>query len=166
MTSPPRLLIADDQRDILEALLLLLKNEGYRVDTAASPAAVLASIEESDYDAVLIDLNYARDTTSGQEGLELLARLQSSDPTLPVIVMTAWASVDVAVEAMRRGGAVVLDTRSPEAFGGGHIPGVLNVDLQGGQFGTRAAWLLPPDKPVILVLEGPGVLKKWRQRQR
>src|SRR5204863_300458 len=67
------------------------------------PAAVLASIEESDYDAVLIDLNYARDTTSGQEGLELLARLQSSDPTLPVIVMTAWASVDVAVEAMRRG---------------------------------------------------------------
>jgi DNA-binding NtrC family response regulator len=99
----PRLLIADDQRDILEALLLLLKSEGYKVDTAASPVAVLAAIEESDYDAVLIDLNYARDTTSGQEGLELLARLQSADPTLPVIVMTAWASVDVAVEAMRRG---------------------------------------------------------------
>src|SRR5207237_7421070 len=89
-------------------LLLLLKTEGYRVDTAASPAAVLASIEESDYDAVLIDLNYARDTTSGQEGLELLARLQSSDPTLPVIVMTAWASVDVAVEAMRRGARDVV----------------------------------------------------------
>ena len=103
MTSPPRLLVADDQRDILEALLLLLKKEGYRIDTAASPAAVLASIDESDYDAVLIDLNYARDTTSGQEGLELLARLQAADPTLPVIVMTAWASVDVAVEAMRRG---------------------------------------------------------------
>jgi DNA-binding NtrC family response regulator len=103
LSSAPRLLIADDQRDILEALLLLLKSEGYKVDTAASPVAVLAAIEESDYDAVLIDLNYARDTTSGHEGLELLARLQSADPTLPVIVMTAWASVDVAVEAMRRG---------------------------------------------------------------
>jgi DNA-binding NtrC family response regulator len=103
LSSVPRLLIADDQRDILEALLLLLKSEGYKVDTAASPVAVLAAIEESDYDAVLIDLNYARDTTSGQEGLELLARLQSADSTLPVIVMTAWASVDVAVEAMRRG---------------------------------------------------------------
>jgi DNA-binding NtrC family response regulator len=103
VSSAPRLLIADDQRDILEALLLLLKSQGYKVDTAASPVAVLGAVEESDYDAVLIDLNYARDTTSGQEGLELLARLQSVDPTLPVIVMTAWASVDVAVEAMRRG---------------------------------------------------------------
>jgi DNA-binding NtrC family response regulator len=102
-SAAPRLLIADDQRDILEALLLLLKSEGYRVTTAASPAAVLASVDDEDYDAVLIDLNYARDTTSGQEGLELLARLQDADPTLPVIVMTAWASVDVAVEAMRRG---------------------------------------------------------------
>jgi DNA-binding NtrC family response regulator len=102
-STAPRLLIADDQRDILEALLLLLKTEGYAVETAASPAAVLASVNEHDYDAALIDLNYARDTTSGQEGLELLARLQESDPTLPVIVMTAWASVDVAVEAMRRG---------------------------------------------------------------
>jgi DNA-binding NtrC family response regulator len=103
VTSSPRLLIADDQRDILEALLLLLKSEGYKVDTAASPAAVLAAVDDNDYDAVLIDLNYARDTTSGQEGLELLARLQAADSTLPVIVMTAWASVDVAVEAMRRG---------------------------------------------------------------
>ena len=102
-SKPTRILIADDQRDILEALLLLLKGEGFRVDTAASPAAVLAAVEETDYDAVLIDLNYARDTTSGEEGLELLARLHAADPTLPVIVMTAWASVDVAVEAMRRG---------------------------------------------------------------
>jgi DNA-binding NtrC family response regulator len=98
-----RVLIADDQRDILEALQLLLKNEGYQVECVASPAAVLAAIDQEDFDAVLIDLNYARDTTSGQEGLDLLARLHSSDATLPVIVMTAWASVDVAVEAMRRG---------------------------------------------------------------
>src|SRR3954467_859576 len=100
---PPRILIADDQRDILEALLLLLKNEGYKVDTAASPAGVLAAVDANDYDAVLIDLNYARDTTSGQEGLELLVRLRELDATLPVVVMTAWASVELAVEAMRKG---------------------------------------------------------------
>ena len=99
----PRILLADDQRDILEALQLLLKGEGYQVESVSSPAAVLAAIDESDFDAALIDLNYARDTTSGQEGLDLLARLHTDDPMLPVIVLTAWASVDVAVEAMRRG---------------------------------------------------------------
>ena len=99
----PRILVADDQRDILEALQLLLKSEGFQVQSVTSPAAVLAAIDETDFDAALIDLNYARDTTSGQEGLDLLARLQAGDPTLPVIVLTAWASVDVAVEAMRRG---------------------------------------------------------------
>jgi DNA-binding NtrC family response regulator len=99
----PRVLLADDQRDILEALQLLLKSEGFQVQAVTSPAAVLAAIAETDFDAALIDLNYARDTTSGQEGLDLLARMQSEDPMLPVIVLTAWASVDVAVEAMRRG---------------------------------------------------------------
>ena len=99
----PRVLLADDQRDILEALQLLLKSEGFQVQSVSSPAAVLAAIDEADFDAALIDLNYARDTTSGQEGLDLLARLHAEDPTLPVIVLTAWASVDVAVEAMRRG---------------------------------------------------------------
>ena len=99
----PRVLLADDQRDILEALQLLLKSEGFQVQSVTSPAAVLAAIAETDFDAALIDLNYARDTTSGQEGLDLLARMQSEDPMLPVIVLTAWASVDVAVEAMRRG---------------------------------------------------------------
>ena len=99
----PRVLLADDQRDILEALQLLLKSEGFQVQSVSSPAAVLAAIDEADFDAALIDLNYARDTTSGQEGLDLLARLHAQDPTLPVIVLTAWASVDVAVEAMRRG---------------------------------------------------------------
>ena len=99
----PRVLLADDQRDILEALQLLLKSEGFQVQSVSSPAAVLAAIDEADFDAALIDLNYARDTTSGQEGLDLLARIHADDPTLPVIVLTAWASVDVAVEAMRRG---------------------------------------------------------------
>jgi DNA-binding NtrC family response regulator len=99
----PRLLIADDQSDVLEALRLLLKPEGYTIEAVKSPAAVLKAVEARDYDLALIDLNYARDTTSGQEGLDLLNRLQTLDPSLPVVVMTAWASVDVAVEAMRRG---------------------------------------------------------------
>ncbi|MBL9207315.1 MAG: sigma-54-dependent Fis family transcriptional regulator [Opitutaceae bacterium] len=99
----PRILIADDQPDILEALRLLLKSEGYQIETVKSPASALKAIESKDFDLALIDLNYARDTTSGREGLDLLNRLQTLDAALPVVVMTAWASVDVAVEAMRRG---------------------------------------------------------------
>jgi len=99
----PRVLIADDQRDVLEALRLLLKGEGIECETASSPAGVLAALEARERDAALIDLNYTRDTTSGQEGLDLLARIQEIDPSLPVIVMTAWGTVDLAVEAMRQG---------------------------------------------------------------
>src|SRR3954470_24045351 len=97
-----RILIADDQADVLEALRLLLKGEGYQTETVKSPAAVIKAIEARDYSLVLMDLNYARDTTSGREGLDLLNKLQTIDPALPIVVMTAWASVDVAVEAMRR----------------------------------------------------------------
>ena len=99
----PRVLIADDQSDVLEALRLLLKAEGFQLETASSPAGVLAATEAREFDVALIDLNYTRDTTSGEEGLNLLSRIQSTDPTLPVVVMTAWGSVEVAVEAMRRG---------------------------------------------------------------
>jgi DNA-binding NtrC family response regulator len=102
-SEPARVLVADDQPDVVEALRLLLKGEGYAIESAASPAALLATLESREFDAVLMDLNYARDTTSGQEGLDLLPRLHALDPTLPVVVMTAWASVDLAVEAMRRG---------------------------------------------------------------
>jgi len=98
-----RVLIADDQADVLEALRLLLKSEGYQLETVSSPAGLLAAVEAREFDVVLMDLNYARDTTSGQEGLDLLTRLQALDQTLPVVVMTAWGSVEVAVEAMRRG---------------------------------------------------------------
>jgi DNA-binding NtrC family response regulator len=98
-----KILIADDQADVLAALRLLLKGENYDIVSASSPAGVLKTVESEDLDLVLIDLNYARDTTSGSEGLELLPRIQAVDPTLPVIVMTAWGSVDLAVEAMRRG---------------------------------------------------------------
>ena len=99
----PRILIADDQPDVLTALRLLLKGEGFQIESATSPAGVLGAVENRDFDAVLMDLNYARDTTSGREGLDLLCRLQSLDSALPVIVMTAWGSVELAVEAMRRG---------------------------------------------------------------
>jgi DNA-binding NtrC family response regulator len=98
-----RVLVADDQRDVLEALRLLLKPEGYAIETATSPSAALRAIETSDFDVALMDLNYTRDTTSGQEGLDLLTQIAGIDATLPVIVMTAWGSVEVAVEAMRRG---------------------------------------------------------------
>jgi DNA-binding NtrC family response regulator len=98
-----RVLVADDQRDVLEALRLLLKSEGMDCETASSPAGALAALEARQHDAVLIDLNYARDTTSGQEGLDLLGRIRELDANLPVIVMTAWGTVDLAVEAMRRG---------------------------------------------------------------
>jgi DNA-binding NtrC family response regulator len=101
--SKPRILIADDQPDVLIALRLLLKGEGYETESANSPAGILAALESRDFDAVLMDLNYARDTTSGQEGLDLLCRIQALDSTIPVIVMTAWGSVQIAVEAMRRG---------------------------------------------------------------
>jgi DNA-binding NtrC family response regulator len=99
----PRVLIADDLHEVREALRLLLKAEGFETETAGSPAEILQAVTSREFDAVLMDLNYTRDTTSGREGLDLLTRLRGVDESLPVVVMTAWASVDVAVEAMRRG---------------------------------------------------------------
>jgi DNA-binding NtrC family response regulator len=99
----PSLLVADDQPHILDALELLLEPEGFRVEKARSPIMVLEALKSGSYDALLIDLNYTRDTTSGQEGLDLLTQIKTQDPQMPVIVMTAWANVEVAVEAMRRG---------------------------------------------------------------
>src|ERR1700691_1840167 len=98
-----RILVADDQPDVREALRLLLKGEGFETETVASPAAVLSSLEAREFDGLLMDLNYARDTTSGQEGLDLLSNIRAKDSTLPIIVMTAWGSLELAVEAMRRG---------------------------------------------------------------
>jgi len=100
---PGRVLVADDQRDVLEAVRLLLKGEGYHIETVTSPPRLIEAAETREFDVILLDLNYTRDTTSGQEGLDLLAQLQALDSTLPVVVMTAWGSVEVAVEAMRRG---------------------------------------------------------------
>ncbi len=97
------MLLADDLPDVREALRLLLKGEGFETQAASSPAELIAALEAREFDAILMDLNYARDTTSGQEGLDLLGRIQAMDSALPVIVMTAWGSVELAVEAMRRG---------------------------------------------------------------
>jgi DNA-binding NtrC family response regulator len=102
-THSRRILIADDQPDVLEALRLLLKREGFEIESATSPDAVIGALKPREFDLLLIDLNYTRDTTSGLEGLDLLSRIAQADATLPVVVMTAWGTVELAVEAMRRG---------------------------------------------------------------
>ena len=99
-----RVLVADDQPDVLESLNLLLKNEGFVIDIVSSPRAVIEAVQSCHYDVLLLDMNYARDTTSGGEGLELLSRISELDQPPPVVLMTAWSSVDLAVEAMRNGG--------------------------------------------------------------
>src|SRR6267143_7555 len=108
--SEPVILIADDQTHVIEALRLLLKGEGYRTESATSPAGVLSSIESRNFDCILMDLNYARDTTSGAEGLDLLSRLQSMDATAPVVVMTAWGTVELA-QALRKGQRLEAENR-------------------------------------------------------
>src|SRR6266850_6898950 len=99
----PCTLIADDQPDVLVALRLLLRGAGYQTEAVSSPAAVLEAIRQRDFDLVLMDLNYARDTTSGQEGLDLITNIRTLDSALPIVVLTAWGSVELAVEAMHRG---------------------------------------------------------------
>ncbi len=102
-TEPVRVLVADDQGDVREALRLLLKAEGFATEIVGNPVAALEAVQSNEFDIMLMDLNYQRDTTSGREGMDLLARVQAADSRLPVVVMTAWASVELAVEAMRRG---------------------------------------------------------------
>src|SRR5213595_3144070 len=98
-----RILIADDQNDVLEALRILLKGEGHKTDAVTSLAGIFQALEKKDYALLIMDLNYTRDTTSGQEGLEVIPKIQALDNTLPIVIMTAWATIDLAVEAMKRG---------------------------------------------------------------
>ena len=98
-----RILIADDQRDVLEALRILLKGEGHQTESVTSVTGIFNALQQRDYALLMMDLNYARDTTSGQEGLEVIPKIQQLDSTLPIVVMTAWATIDLAVEAMKRG---------------------------------------------------------------
>jgi len=98
-----RVLIADDQRDVLEALRILLKGEGHQTESVTSVSGIFNALQQRDYAVLMMDLNYTRDTTSGQEGLEVIPKIQALDSTLPIVVMTAWATIDLAVEAMKRG---------------------------------------------------------------
>ena len=102
-TTPPRILIADDQPDVLNALRLLLKGQGYETEGVTSPAELLRAVAASEFDLLLMDLNYARDTTSGREGLDLLSHLKETEDAPAIVVMTGWATVGLAVEAMQYG---------------------------------------------------------------
>ena len=108
-TAAPQVLIADDQPAVLDALRLLLKEEGWRVVTASRTVEILKAVESHALDAIVMDLNYARDTTSGKEGLDVLGRVRALDATLPIVVMSAYGSVQGAVEAMRRGAADYIE---------------------------------------------------------
>ena len=121
-----RILIADDQPDVIEALRLLLKGEGYQTEAVSSPAGVLNALESNDFDALLMDLNYTRDTTSGQEGLDLLGRIPSIDGSLPIVVMTAWGSVELAVEAMRRGARDFV----PKPFDNARLLAIIRTQIE------------------------------------
>ena len=150
-TSPQsRVLVADDQPDVIAALRLLLKGEGYVVTSAKNPHEAIDALQEADFDAALIDLNYARDTTSGVEGLDLLSRIQVIDATLPVIVMTAWASVEKAVEAMRRGARDFIE----KPWDNHRLLAVLRTQVELGQALRRGA-KLESENRVLRALRAP-----------
>jgi len=133
----PRILIADDQPDLLDALHLLLKGAGMQMEAVTSPDAALAAVDRREYDLLLMDLNYTGDTTSGREGIDLLARVQELDRLLPVIVMTGWGSVDLAVEAMRHG---VRDfVQKP--WDNGHLIEKLRTEIESGRARRQQALL-------------------------
>ncbi len=158
--SVPRILVADDQADIVNALRLLLKKEGYEVDTAGTPREVVARLSSQDFDAAVIDLNYTRDTTSGREGLDLLQEIVGLDATLPVIVMTAWASIDTAVEAMRRGAKDYVE----KPWDNARLISILRNTVELGRALRRAQRLegenrtLRPDAFPTLIAESPAMV--------
>jgi phosphoserine phosphatase RsbU/P len=151
-----RILVADDQVDVLESLRLLLKNEGFAIETVTSPRAVLDAVQAQRYDVLLLDMNYARDTTSGREGLELLSQIHRISDTLPVVLMTAWGSVDLAVEAMRTGGCDFIE----KPWNNNRLLDTLRRNIQQGRSKIRdleeahetQERLLPSEMPKI-----PGV---------
>ena len=132
-----RLLIADDQPHILETLEILLAPEGYALETARTPAAVLAALDTAAFDGLLIDLNYTRDTTSGREGLDLLTAIRARDAYVPVVVMTAWANVELAVAAMRAGANDFL----PKPWDNLRLLTVLRTQMELHRAQRRAQWL-------------------------
>jgi DNA-binding NtrC family response regulator len=151
----PRALVADDQADVVESLRLLLKGEGFRIDSASSPQGVLRALESQDFDVLLIDLNYARDTTSGQEGLEMLERLRALDATLPVVVMTAWSSVELAVEAMRRGARDFV----PKPWDNARLLAILKTQVELGR-ALRKGRLLEAENRLLRDAEHPELVAR------
>jgi DNA-binding NtrC family response regulator len=141
-SSQPHILVADDQADVLEALRLLLKSKGFGVETVSSPGAALAALERRDYDAMLLDMNYTRDTTSGTEGLDLLRTLQSLEPNMPLVVMTAWGTIDNAVEAMRRGARDYIE----KPWDNARLVSVLSTQVELGRALRRAQRLETENK--------------------
>jgi DNA-binding NtrC family response regulator len=160
VASPPRLLVADDQPDVLEAVRMLARANGFEVRTATSPAAVLAVAEAEELDVCLIDLNYARDTTSGREGMDLLTRLRELDSALPVVVMTAWGSIEGAVEAMRRGARDYIQ----KPWDNSRLMAVLNAQLE-LRVALRAANRLDAEAARTREHELPAVVSKSRAMQ-
>jgi DNA-binding NtrC family response regulator len=135
--APYRLLVADDQAHILEALRLLLKPEGYDLELVRTPALALEALTRESFDGVLVDLNYTRDTTSGQEGLELVTRIREIDGQIPIVVMTAWGNIDLAVEAMRRGAGDFIQKPWENA----RLLSVLRTQMELHRSQRRAQWL-------------------------
>src|SRR5579859_1969181 len=134
---PYKLLIADDQPQILEALRLLLKPEGYQLEMVRTPALLLEALGHDSFDGVLIDLNYTRDTTSGQEGMDLVVRIKEIDPQLPIVAMTAWGNIDLAVEAMRRGASDFIQKPWENA----RLLSILRTQMELHRSQRRTQWL-------------------------
>ncbi|MEO8703787.1 MAG: sigma-54 dependent transcriptional regulator [Kofleriaceae bacterium] len=153
----PRVLVADDQLDVLEAVRMLGRANGFDVRTATSPAAVLAMCEADEFDVCLIDLNYARDTTSGKEGMDLLGRLRELDAMLPVVVMTAWGSIEGAVEAIRRGARDYLQ----KPWDNARLVATLRAQLE-LRTALRTANRLDAEVARIRAAELPAVISKSR----
>jgi DNA-binding NtrC family response regulator len=149
----PSILIADDQPDVLESLRLLLKPEGYRVATADSPAAAAAAVAEEDFDVALIDLNYARETTSGAEGCELIGTIQGLDSTLPVVVMTAWGSVEVAVQAIRLGARDFIE----KPWDNDRLLSILRTQVALGR-ALRRGLRLEAENSTLLMTDAPEII--------
>ncbi len=168
MAPTPRVLIADDLPDVLQALRLLLKGEGFEVETTASPGGVLVALELKDFDVLLIDLNYTRDTTSGREGFDLLSRIQLLDQSLPVVVMTAYGSVEGAVEAMRRGARDYLE----KPWDNNRLVAVLRTQVELGRALKRSQRLesenltLQREGLPDLVVESPAMRQVARLMER
>jgi DNA-binding NtrC family response regulator len=146
--TPCRLLIADDQPHILEALELLLRPEGYALEVVRTPALVLQALASESFDGLLIDLNYTRDTTSGQEGLDLVSRVKEIDSQLPVVVMTAWGNIELAVEAIRRGAGDFIQKPWENA----RLLSVLKTQMELHRSRKRAQWLEAENR----ILRAPG----------